>query len=325
MVFATHLYWTGGIRDMGPLTPLGHTGSSGVAVFFVLSGYLIYRPFAGRRRTDLVSYGVRRFLRIYPAYIVALVGVALLFSKDNVLDAPLTYLTLTQGLYGDTGALVPSWTLTSEALFYVTVPLIALLVARSTLTRQLCGLAALAAASFACVLIAASMPNEGNTIYFSKTYPLLFWTFAPGMAIAALEVHGHRGLAVSGHPAVPIVGIGLIWLGLVSGLNPWANVPMVTGAATLIAWIVVAKPRMPRIAGAAAAISYSLYLWQYDTIEALAARGLNGPVLIVVALAGSVALASVAFLAVERPAINLGRWLSGRRQSAPKAAASGPV
>ena len=52
--------------------------NSGVGVFFVLSGFLIYRPFceanvAGMPVPDLARYLVRRVLRIYPAYLVCLV------------------------------------------------------------------------------------------------------------------------------------------------------------------------------------------------------------------------------------------------------------
>jgi peptidoglycan/LPS O-acetylase OafA/YrhL len=312
LVFACHLYWTGGILDMGPLTPLGRTGASGVAVFFVLSGYQIYRPFAGGGHVDLASYAARRFLRIYPAYLLALVGVAVILGKPNVLAAPLTYLTLTQGLIDDTGALVPSWSLTSEALFYACAPLLALLVARSTMARELVGLGALAASSFVCVLIAASMANQGNVIYFSKTFPLMFWTFVPGMAIAVLEVNEHDIMVVARRPAVPIAGFALVWLGLVSGLNMWVNVPVVLGTSAIMAWVIAARPRVPRAVGALGAISYGFYLWQYDTIEALSARGITGPLLAILALAVSVAFAIVSYFVVERPAIGLGRRLTRR-------------
>jgi len=205
---------------------------------------------------------------------------------------------------------VASWTLTVEVLFYACAPLLALLVARSSMARQLGGLAVLGSASFACVLIAGSMTNEGNALYFSRTFPLLFWTFVPGMAIAVLEVHRYDILAAADHRVVPIVGIGAVWLGLVSGLNPWVNIPVVLGTAALVAWIVIAEPRMPRAVAAAGAISYGFYLWQYDMIEALAARGVAGPMLVLLAVAATTALAAVSYLVIERPAIRLGRRLS---------------
>ena len=50
--------------------------NTGVAIFFALSGFLIYRPFAAahiedRCRPDVVRYARRRALRIYPAYWLA--------------------------------------------------------------------------------------------------------------------------------------------------------------------------------------------------------------------------------------------------------------
>ena len=48
----------------------------GVAIFFLISGFLLYRPFLTARREGrrlrLGSYAKRRFLRIAPAYWVAL-------------------------------------------------------------------------------------------------------------------------------------------------------------------------------------------------------------------------------------------------------------
>src|SRR5437016_10699788 len=54
---------------------------AGVQVFFLISGFLLYRPFvaaafSGRAPRDLRSYFRNRLLRIYPAYWVAFVGIA---------------------------------------------------------------------------------------------------------------------------------------------------------------------------------------------------------------------------------------------------------
>ena len=47
--------------------------NSGVWIFFVTSGFLLYRPFAAahlndRPHVDVRGYAIRRFARIYPAY-----------------------------------------------------------------------------------------------------------------------------------------------------------------------------------------------------------------------------------------------------------------
>src|SRR3954452_12960796 len=54
----------------------------GVAIFFLISGFLLYRPFVRARFRSIgaprpLAYGWRRFLRIVPAYWVALTVIAL--------------------------------------------------------------------------------------------------------------------------------------------------------------------------------------------------------------------------------------------------------
>lgn len=313
MVFANHLYWNGGIHNMGLLTPLGHAGSSGVAVFFVLSGYLIYRPFAATGRAPVAPYMVRRFFRIYPAYLLALVGVAVVFAKPDLWSHPAAYLTVMQGLTGDSAALVPSWTLTIEMLFYATVPLIGYVIARSTLRRQLLGLAILAVASVAGgLLVRVASVDEARALYLLKSYPLFFWAFVPGMAIAALEAHRPDFVARASRPWLPLAGIVLVGLGLVSGLNPWENPGVVLGSAGIIAWVVARRPTLPRVVALLAAVSYSFYLWQYDVVGALVRNGVSGIGLLVFGLTITAAVAELSYLVVERPAIGLGRQISTR-------------
>ncbi|MGD0476244.1 MAG: acyltransferase [Candidatus Velthaea sp.] len=59
-------------------------GYAGVMLFFLLSGFVIHLPNAGKQEFDVRSYAARRFLRIYPPYAAALllsVSVALLLPR----------------------------------------------------------------------------------------------------------------------------------------------------------------------------------------------------------------------------------------------------
>ena len=83
-VMATHLGFATGVSlDGGSMTYLGR-GDIGVPVFFVLSGFLIYRPFAfttarGASVPGTGRYFSRRAVRVLPAYWVAVVlGLSLL-------------------------------------------------------------------------------------------------------------------------------------------------------------------------------------------------------------------------------------------------------
>src|SRR3954449_10976846 len=93
-VFFTHLFLladpnaTSNMRAYGWAAPvLGHL-DLGLAAFFVLSGYLIARPFArayvaGTRRPPLGDYVRNRVLRVVPAFYLFTVLVLLRFGLDG--------------------------------------------------------------------------------------------------------------------------------------------------------------------------------------------------------------------------------------------------
>ena len=110
--------------------------NSGVGIFFVLSGFLIYRPFCeanveGLPVPDLARYLVRRVLRIYPAYLVCLVvwwrlGIVEIFGVRGFLKhASLLDMYLAPAHRGGAGLEV-AWTLQIEMTFYVLAPLFAI-------------------------------------------------------------------------------------------------------------------------------------------------------------------------------------------------------
>lgn len=109
---------------------------SGVAVFFVISGFLIYRPFVTAhidRRPALRwrTFWWRRVLRIVPAYWLALslLWAAGAFSLGR--DWWRYYLFLQiYDPFTSLGGIVPAWSLDTEMAFYLLVPFWALLVRR---------------------------------------------------------------------------------------------------------------------------------------------------------------------------------------------------
>lgn len=137
-----------------PVSRLLSLALNGLTLFFTLSGFLLYRPFAaaivaGTRTPALGTYAVNRALRIYPVYIVILLLVSLLLgvaytssvargqsvegAEQNVgfLTDPgrlLLNLTMLQTLLPDTlkTGIGPSWSLTVELVFYVVMPGLAL-------------------------------------------------------------------------------------------------------------------------------------------------------------------------------------------------------
>lgn len=265
---------------------------SGVLVFFALSGYLLYRPFVSGR-PDLRGYAAARVARILPAYVVALVGVTVVTGDQTFLRQPWTYLlflqnydhALWQGFVG------VSWTLVIEVIFYATLPAIAILVRRSPYRIALLGLLSLAGGL--AVIVAGPTPAD---VQLASAFPFIVWAFVPGMLVATLE---GSTAAARWFRRLPLLGIVLLILGI---RMPVSSVDVLTasGAFLLIGWAVTVRPTFGRLApvlAIGAAVSYSVYLWHVDLIKALE------PAL---ALVTTVLVASMVYLAVERPAIDLG-------------------
>jgi peptidoglycan/LPS O-acetylase OafA/YrhL len=136
-VLATHAgFASGRSLDDGPFAPLLARFDFGVTLFFLLSGFVIYRPFvvASLRGDPLPAtrrFYLRRAARILPAYWLAVaVTLALLSTRPARLSDWLSYLSLLQTYTGhdlDPG-LTQMWTLSVELSFYALVPLLAMLV-----------------------------------------------------------------------------------------------------------------------------------------------------------------------------------------------------
>src|SRR5438552_922855 len=95
----------------------------GVTIFFVLSGFLIYRPFvvehAQRQVSSVRRYAIRRFARIFPAYWLALIGMAI-WGGTNLHGAGdvIQNATLTFTYFKDPGIAIPqAWSLAAIGAF----------------------------------------------------------------------------------------------------------------------------------------------------------------------------------------------------------------
>jgi peptidoglycan/LPS O-acetylase OafA/YrhL len=106
--------------------------SIGVPVFFVISGFLLYRPFAvahlsGARPPQTIPYAWRRALRIVPAFWVAL-GVFIAFSGQDTPVREWPFLFGFMQVYDPThltDGLDAAWSLNNEVVYYAMLPVIA--------------------------------------------------------------------------------------------------------------------------------------------------------------------------------------------------------
>ena len=208
-VLATHAGFNSGRSlDAGPFAPFLARLDFGVTVFFLLSGFLLYRPFAlaalaGTRTPAVRRFYLRRALRILPAYWLAVLGTLFLLSSRPPSRADLaSYLTLTQTYdhHNLDPSLTQMWTLAVEISFYALLPVLAWLArgrgertpesalrrdgANSALRRQLAMLAGLVAVAIAADCYAHAGGHDQRSLIWLPAN--LDW-FAAGMLLAVLS------------------------------------------------------------------------------------------------------------------------------------------
>jgi peptidoglycan/LPS O-acetylase OafA/YrhL len=284
LVVAYHLHVFTGL-DLGPVSQGG--GPAGVAMFFALSGYLITKSAAG----SLPGYTVLRVARLWPAYLLALVGLTLITGSSQVPDHPIEYALVLQNYDPSTfhQFIVPAWTLAIEIVFYLVAPVLVRLPLSATIL--------LGAASLAgwLVLVVVGV----SSLFWIASMPFMFWLFVPGIVVG-------RGVRL---PKAPILGVALIVLGLVGGTLPdWdpIGLTLVYGAPALGAGMLIAADLtvpMPSVWAAGAAISYAVYLWHGDLIAYGRSAWMLVPALVI---------ASASYVLVERPILRLARSVSRR-------------
>ncbi len=131
-VFFHHVgFWSGRTFDGAVGRYLGRL-DIGVPVFFVLSGFLLFTPVAAaildeRPLRPAVEYLWRRFMRIYPAFWVALILIVVLTSEGLGLADGITTSLLVHIHWADhvLGPIPQAWSLATEVSFYLALPLAA--------------------------------------------------------------------------------------------------------------------------------------------------------------------------------------------------------
>ena len=214
LVVGTHAAFATGKLTHGYLGAIYARLEIGVAIFFVLSGFLLFRPWvlaaaSGSPPPRLARYARHRLRRIMPGYVVAVLATFTVYTVFTPGPNPgqtwhglFRYLTLTQ-IYTDnylitylhTG-LSQMWSLAVEVSFYVVLPGLAYLLLRARRHaawrpgRTLTGLAALGAVTPVWLVVAHTtdaLPSAAG-----MWLPAHLACFAAGMALAVLGVAGAR-------------------------------------------------------------------------------------------------------------------------------------
>lgn len=224
---------TGAGAAAGPLRHVLPDFAYGVTLFFTLSGFLLFRPFAaaiirGEPLPKFGSYLRNRALRIFPAYWVILLLAALVFQSVLIRDLNgalrngglfevrrlIPDMLLIQHYDPDTvvTGIGPAWSLAVELVFYVALPLLVLLAAK--LARRASGRRGRQLATLAPValLLAVGLGGKAAAAYVvSPIHPFDGWEadwhsvlersflcqadlFAFGMALAIVRTESEDGL-----------------------------------------------------------------------------------------------------------------------------------
>lgn len=359
-VFVQHLgdrfepLWGEGARGLGAagawLMSALHHAWWGVDLFFVVSGFSLslgyLRAFAaGRAPLRARDFLLRRAARILPGYAVALAVVLAwrreVFALPDIGAALAAHAALLQGYVSPGGIVLigASWSLTTEAHFYLLTPLLArpLLGRRRGLLLGL-GIAALAWGARAALHAAFVEPGVGGPL-FELTQRRLIVSRLDQFVLGMLAARVYLDLARSGRAArlapagVLAAGVLLIVAFRLEGtyyLDPggvWAYALMSLATAALVlaaclapAWIAPSPLRWLGV------VSYGVFLYHQLLLGLAAHLAPGAPTWGRMAWTGGAALAASALVGaaswalVERPAL---RWAervtraAGRRSPLP--------
>lgn len=169
----------------------------GVALFFVLSGFLLSRPFLSRMARDAVLprvgfYAWKRFLRIVPVYLLTVVLVLSLMPPSRGPFWPhwaenLTMTTiysphdLPQGL-------TQMWSLATEVAFYAVLPVLMLVVARTVCRRAWRPVPIVGILLTLCAVNITWLAAIDLSTHHSLWLPAFLNWFSAGIALAVISV-----------------------------------------------------------------------------------------------------------------------------------------
>jgi peptidoglycan/LPS O-acetylase OafA/YrhL len=314
-------------------------GDCGVPVFFLITGFLLYRPYFAAAvgdapKTPTPLFYWRRLVRIVPAYWVALLVLApiLTFAKPAGLPN-LFFFQLYLSGYSRSG-IPPAWSIDVEMSFYLLLPLCAMQLQKlwgglSRPARQRYELRLLGALAVASIVFRALVAHlvPGHRGYVDPLPGTLLW-FCAGMALAVISVEP-AGKAMwvrrlAGRPWLCwILAVALYAATLTTLKDNEESIAVYVlycGAATFLLLPVVI-PGVREFAGARllrtrplawlGLISYGIYLYHFPIIQQIHLHsGSTTLNLVLLALGGAViaiACGAASYYCIERPALKLKR------------------
>lgn len=321
-------------------------GAGGVPLFFILSAYTLYLSFdkrSGNELNPVRNYFIRRFFRIAPLFYILIVY--FLWEKNYLgiqvpLSAVLANLSFTFGLHPSyISAIVPNgWTIGTEMLFYVIMPLIFMWV-RNIRDALYFLIFTIIASKIICYSVAHFMPfyisseitNGTDWINFMYMYlPAQIPVFAVGVLLFFIikllnkEVKVPANINSLGLPLLILCAMFFIDNGLdefsTDGLIPdfVINALIVFVPFILSLHLMRVKILVNRLTLYLGKISYSLYLTHAIVIHwitkivppfVLGKGLLNFTFFFLLIFVLTILLASMTYYLIEKPGMDFGRYL----------------
>lgn len=339
--------WAANGLTTNPLTLAGYAtlpfslGWFGVQIFFVLSGYCIHRRFAlelaksEQYQMDWKRFFIRRFVRIYPVYLVALFATAAvdhvyLQQGGTITVGELSWSAFFASIFTLQGIVSPMfgtntvfWTLSIEMHLYLFYPVL------FTINRELGANKALAFALVVSVLYVAAHWLFDLQLFFPYAHgggpiflPFVFM-WAAGAFLA--DMSAGRTFRLSG-PFWTLLWMVMLGGGFLLHMRTdevTSAIPLAVGAAGLVNWVKdidftrfhAMRPLIPSFL-VLGAISYSLYATHriaFGLINISGFDGQSGTILkVLLAVACAIVLAWVSYFSIEKASLNLSSRFSSK-------------
>ncbi|HEY4888730.1 MAG TPA: acyltransferase [Candidatus Dormibacteraeota bacterium] len=309
--------------------------ATGVALFFVISGFLLYRPFA-KALVDGSAVKIQRFaanraLRILPLYVLVVV-VVFFATEAHPTQALLRLaraLTFT-GVYSGDDLVPVAWSLDDEVAFYLLLAALYLALKAWPRADQRIWLGAAVVTAMICASLGALalQPSDQSIVGGPITK---FHLFGLGMLLGTVHARWpHFQLSPYGMAAAIAGVVGPLSVSVIAYdrhgylFNPMCGLAFCTlvgivafsGPSTRLIRLISWKPLMHL-----GDVSYGIYLWHEPLHHVLFNAGLLSSSFAVAFLelaTCTVALATGTYYLVEKPALRIKhRWVVSRTAVAP--------
>lgn len=327
-----HLWLVSG-QSVVALNFIAQAGYLGVDLFFFISGFCLYYPYARakfERRPEprIGHFFERRAMKIIPSYAIALIVFAIVYHAQFAspqdafwqLAAHLTFLhPLSASTFGSISG--PLWTIGIEVQFYVLFPLIVVGFSRAPIVGYV--VMAFVAEAYRWTIGSLGL---GTSFWSINQLPAVIDLFGAGM-LGAYAFVTLRARAQSVEPSratiislmaflCAVAGLGLV---SVTSSNPdpdvahsWFNAhrvlvgPLcfVLALSTFFAWPAWRSIVAARALVFLSTISYNLYLWHLEIIVWVHNLGLSPAWTFAISLPCAVGVAMLFTHFVERPLLN---------------------